>query len=206
MRRSPATRPGGSQLDLLFDAEIDEEVPGSGALRRSSASRRLCFRTSSIRISCCSGAWNCTAASGARWSATWAGARAARGPCRARPSFLPQRGKAKGARYLMLPAIARAAYANDDAIRHYQQALAACGRPTSRAGAAHALRAHRRFVPSGRPARDRAENITNVLLRAYRLGRSCRGGADHAQDRRALVGRRPARSGRGTLCRGAQLA
>ena len=67
------------------------------------------------------------------------------------------RSSAKGAHYLRAAGDrARMIYANDDALRFYQQALAALGRRTSRRRSAGAGRADRRSVRPGRPPRDRA--------------------------------------------------
>ena len=197
---SPATC--GRALERLVEADLVRRR-GAGPRRAGAiASPTRCCTRWSTRTCCCRGAASCTNAPAAR-------SRQAVGPVAgADSSDLEALGhhwsftsdKARGARYLTAAGDrARAVYANDDAIRHYERALAtlasclACddqvrigARAAGRPAGAH--RAARRCAGALRGGARRSSTAA---------GRRRRRGAPPPQDRRAALGERATASAPG---------
>ena len=198
-----ASRATPRPTDAALDAARRRPIcSGRTRARRASASAsptRWCTRWPT-RTCCWRVAPSCTSGAGAARSEAQPGRRRpqpapAERPGGARPPLEPvARTRRAGARYLLAAGDwARAVYANDDAIRHYERALRTLaerrtGRATSRARA-------RRARAAGRPARPAPGGAT----RRWRTTTPCCGRSRPARSgaaRRACCARSAACTGR----------
>ena len=203
-------RPGWKPAcELLCDAEIIEEVAGSGSI--SSQSYRFTQTLlqdviyQNLLLQRRTEMHGRIGAALERLYGDKPGT--ARGSDPARSSFRLSAEREKGARYLQAAGDrARTIYANDDALRLYEQALAALARDRADTAQAGNCRADCRSVRPGRPARDRARALRDGAAGLSQVSRPRRRGADPAQDRPAALGRRQARQGRIALRRSGSAA
>ena len=194
--RSRATRRRvRSQLDLLLDAEVIDEEPGSGLEAEFRFTQSLLQDVIYQNLLVQRRMELHGRVGRALEARVPAGVERLEDLVALGHHFCRSEEKAKGARFLRFAGDrASAAYANDDAIRHYQQALAALRRGNEQGPEPLVL--CERIADLCRPIGRRETRAGTLQLGAARLsgrGRSCRRSPYHAQDRRTLVGRRPAR-------------